>query len=294
VPYRVRGDGRFLERPEVRAALDALGNAARADRTRTFGEHVADLEAKAEGAPEQRREHIVAVARLARDYAAVEPGPGSIEGFQSFLSTSLRGDTPDLDDDAVELLTFHRAKGLEFHTVFVTGLERGLVPISYADTPAERAEERRLLFVALTRAETRLELSHARTRTLGTRVVNRQRSPWLAPIEEATGRAPDAARRPSGPAAARARLDQARDRSTLDDDGPIDPALLAALVEWRRNLARASGVPAYVIFHDTTLKAVAEQRPSDRDALLALPGIGPVKVERHGDAVLDLVRRHAS
>ncbi len=296
VPYRVRGDGRFLERPEVRAALDALANAARADRTRTFGEHVADLEASASGAPEQRREHIVALARLARDYAAVEPGPGSIDGFQSFLGTSMRGDTPDLDDDAVELLTFHRAKGLEFHTVFVTGLERGLVPISYADSPAERAEERRLLFVALTRAETRLELSHARTRTLGTRVVNRQRSPWLAPIEAANGAAPTQARRSTGPAAARARLDEVRDRAAgaLTDDEPTDPVLLAALVEWRRNLARASGVPAYVIFHDTTLRAVAEQRPSDRDALLALPGIGPVKVERHGEAVLDLVRRHAS
>jgi DNA helicase-2/ATP-dependent DNA helicase PcrA len=294
IPYRVRGDGRFLERPEVRAALDALSNAARADRTRTFGDHVADLEAGAADAPEQRRDHIVAVARLARDYAAVEPGPGSIEGFQAFLSTSLRGDTPDIDADAVELLTFHRAKGLEFHTVFVTGLERGLVPISYADTPAERAEERRLLFVAITRAEVRLELSLARLRTLGTRVVNRQRSPWLAPIEEAGGggRPAEAAPR-RGPAAARARLDQARDRLATGDD-PTDPELLAALVEWRRNLARASGVPAYVIFHDTTLRAVAEQRPSDRDSLLALPGIGPVKVERHGDAVLDLVRRHAS
>jgi DNA helicase-2/ATP-dependent DNA helicase PcrA len=292
IPYRVRGDGRFLERPEVRAALDALGNAARADRSRTFGDHVADLEAGAADAPEQRREHIVAVARLARDYAAVEPGPGSIEGFQSFLSTSLRGDTPDVDADAVELLTFHRAKGLEFHTVFVTGLERGLVPISYADTPAERAEERRLLYVAITRAEVRLELSLARLRTLGTRVVNRQRSPWLAPIEEAGGGTRRAAAR-SGPATARARLEQARDRLSVADD-PTDPVLLAALVEWRRNLARASGVPAYVIFHDTTLRAVAEQRPSDRDALLALPGIGPVKVERHGNAVLDLVRRHAS
>ena len=49
-----------------------------------------------------------------------------------------------------------------------------------------------------------------------------------------------------------------------------------------------------MIFHDTTLRAVASSRPGDRQALLGVPGIGPVKVERHGDAVLDLVRRHAS
>lgn len=291
IPFRVRGDGRFLERPEVLTALDALGEAARADRTRPFAEHVADLEAHAAAEPEHRREHIVVLTRLAGDYTALEPGPGSIDGFRAFLRTSLRGDTPDVDADAVELLTFHRAKGLEFHTVFVTGMERGLVPISHAETPVERAEERRLLYVAITRAEVHLELSLARLRTFGSRVANRQRSPWLAPIEAAPGGGgPSRAR--SGPATARARLEQAREGACVAED-PAAAPLLAALVEWRRNLARASGVPAYVIFHDATLRAVAQHRPTDRAGLRALPGIGPVKVERHGDAVLALVRRHA-
>ena len=76
---------------------------------------------------------------------------------------------------------------------------------------------------------------------------------------------------------------------------PVDAteeALLAALVDWRRRLARAAGVPAYVIFPDATLHAVAETRPTSRDALLALPGVGPVKLQRHGGAVLELVRAH--
>ena len=64
-------------------------------------------------------------------------------------------------------------------------------------------------------------------------------------------------------------------------------------MEWRRNLARASSVPAYVIFHDSTLRTVAAERPTTRPALLDVAGIGPVKVERYGDAVLDLVRTHA-
>ncbi|MGH8975391.1 MAG: HRDC domain-containing protein, partial [Acidimicrobiia bacterium] len=73
-----------------------------------------------------------------------------------------------------------------------------------------------------------------------------------------------------------------------------DPAVLADLVEWRRGLARASGVPAQVIFHDTTLAVVAEARPATRDALLALPGFGPVLVERYGAQLLALLARHAS
>jgi superfamily II DNA helicase RecQ len=63
------------------------------------------------------------------------------------------------------------------------------------------------------------------------------------------------------------------------------------LVEWRRTLARASGVPAQVIFHDTTLAAVAEAKPTDRASLMTLPGLGPIKVERYGDELLALVAR---
>ena len=245
----------------------------------------------------ERQDHLAALARLGREYLDLEGEPGSIDGFVAYLTASLRGGGVDDTGDAVELLTFHRAKGLEFHTVFIAGLERGLVPIFHADTPPERAEERRLLYVAITRAEEVLHLSHATQRTLGLRVVSRVRSPWFEPIEASGGPGTAKARVASTPrdgiAAARDRL--ARARSQVDDDEDTsDPELLAALVEWRRNLARASGVPAYVIFNNVTLKAVASNKPIDRAALLDVPGIGPVKAERHGDAVLDLVRRHAS
>jgi ATP-dependent DNA helicase RecQ len=70
-----------------------------------------------------------------------------------------------------------------------------------------------------------------------------------------------------------------------------DPGVLAELVAWRKALARASGVPAHVIFHDATLAAVAEARPGSRDALLALPGLGLLKVERYGDELLTIVAR---
>ncbi|MGA8723816.1 MAG: ATP-dependent helicase [Acidimicrobiales bacterium] len=85
---------------------------------------------------------------------------------------------------AVELATFHRAKGLEWTAVCVAGLEDGYVPIVHAGTDASRAEERRLLYVALTRASRELHCSWARTRATGAgRKVERRPSPWLAPIE---------------------------------------------------------------------------------------------------------------
>jgi len=184
IPFRVRGAARFLDRPEVKAVLADLRRLASRDREAPFSSHLHSLvgEATAAEGGEERREHVDAVVRLGHEYADTEGPHASVDGFLAYLTATLRDDA-GANDDAVELLTFHRAKGLEFHTVFVTGVERGLVPIAHAETPAQKAEERRLLYVALTRAEEHLHLSLARKRTVGARQVNRQRSPWLAPIE---------------------------------------------------------------------------------------------------------------
>jgi superfamily II DNA helicase RecQ len=71
-----------------------------------------------------------------------------------------------------------------------------------------------------------------------------------------------------------------------------DPELLAALKRWRSDTARASGVPAFVVFHDSTLAAVAEAKPRTSASLVRLPGLGPVKAERYGDALLAVVAEH--
>ncbi|HUF84668.1 MAG TPA: ATP-dependent DNA helicase UvrD2 [Acidimicrobiia bacterium] len=298
IPFRVRGASRFLERPEVRAALEGLTRTDKTAPGRPFSGHLADLTAEAAAASEEQREHVDALVRLGREYLAADGGPGSVDGFRAYLDVALRASADDgAGRDAVELLTFHRAKGLEFDVVFVTGLEKGLVPISHADTPAERAEERRLLYVALTRAERALNLSWARRRALGARTVDRRPSPWVEVIEDACspeGKAPDSVelrRERVARAREKARAAAAPSRPTL---APPDADLFNALVEWRRNLARASGVPAFVIFHDSTLAAVAGKRPRTRKELLAVPGIGKVKVERHGEALLELVGRHTA
>ena len=88
----------------------------------------------------------------------------------------------------VELATLHRAKGLEWEAVAVVGLEEGFVPIVHAATPAAVDEERRLLYVALTRAGRVLECSWARSRSMGAggRSMERRPSPWLADIAPVT------------------------------------------------------------------------------------------------------------
>lgn len=97
---------------------------------------------------------------------------------------------PSYRADAVDVATFHAAKGLEWPIVHLAGLEQGLVPISRAQTPAEIAEEQRLLYVAVTRAERELHCHWAAERAFGDRKVSRSPSPYLNAIltAAATGR----------------------------------------------------------------------------------------------------------
>ncbi len=290
VPVRVPGAGRFVARPEVQATLEELRNLERSAPGRRLSDLLTDLAGEIAVGGEERREHLDAILRLGREYLAADGGDGSVPGFVAWLETSMRGDDDaGIGDDAVQLLSFHRAKGLEWELVCVTGVEKGLVPISHATDPAAVAEERRLLHVALSRAGRHLHVTWAARRTVGGRAVRRSPSPWLEAIEQANrGAGPevDAATRLAG---VRAGLAARRPDGAPDPDAD----LLQALKDWRRDLARARGVPAYIVFRDATLVEIASARPVSRTGLLALTGIGPTKAELYGPDVLALVARHA-
>ncbi|MDP9404749.1 MAG: ATP-dependent DNA helicase UvrD2 [Actinomycetota bacterium] len=302
IPCRVGGAGSLLHQPEVKEALEHL---RRAPVASAFTSLLDDVEAMVvEGGAVERGLNLEALVRLGRDYAAVDP-EACVAGFSAWLAAGSRSDEAAgaAGHDVVELTTFHRAKGLEWPVVFVTGLERGLVPIGHADNPTAEAEERRLLYVALTRAVDELHCTWAQRRTFGSRAIPRSPSPWLEDVIAAVTAMADA-----GPGASplqwrariateRARLQSgagAGGRRSRGGRAPLaganaDPRVLDALKTWRADKARASGVPAYVIFHDATLAAVAEARPSSRDELLALPGLGPLKAERYGETLLALL-----
>jgi len=305
VPCRLAGDGTLLRQAEVKTALAHMRGGPAGS---TFASRLSDVEAQSvesgsvdpetlepsgQTGADERRLNLQALVRLGRDYAALDPA-GSVDGFVAWLRAGGRGEGPQQGADAVELTTFHRAKGLEWPVVVVAGLEDGLVPIGRLRTPEAEDEERRLLHVALTRALDELHCTWAERRTFGSRPIARNPSPYLEAVQAAV-----ATMSPGGdegpvaiPAQVRAQRDELRDRrhrATATVEAEAARSALAALRAWRAATARASGVPAFVIFHDATLGAMAEARPSTRAELLALPGLGAVKAERYGDTLLALL-----
>ena len=314
VPVRVRGQTPFLQLTEIREALrtmqrsrapfrEAMADLAlRLPATTDVDDLDLDLERTAppslSDAELARIHNLEELLRLANEYVADDREPNA-PGFQTWLNATVGTDEAGGNADAVDVATFHAAKGLEWPVVHLAGIEAGLVPIGHAQTPEAAAEERRLFYVAVTRAERELTLHWAAERTFGTRLLRRKPSPFLDEIEPLL----EALRRGAAPADASSHLPNVRDTvraaagkrpgtragATL---APGDQALFDALRSWRSQRAKAASVPAFVIFDDKTLTELASRRPSDKASLLRIPGIGPVKLERYGDDLLTVVAEH--
>jgi DNA helicase-2/ATP-dependent DNA helicase PcrA len=301
IRYQVRGE-LFFRRTEVLRAIGVL----RSRTARTAGGGLVDaLEAiwferfgfrrdEEPDGEEARQRHASLVTLLGiaerleaprapgsgREEAAGGEAAGAVVGMAMFLEEMGRRAAQEAEGTGggVNLLTYHRAKGLEFDAVLLPAVEEGLLPIRQASTPEEVAEERRLLYVGLTRARVHLWLSWAARRAGASgREQSRKPSRFLDDLVP-----PGAGRvRPRAVASGMIRTGRASVRA----DGPLAEQLRA----WRRKRAEADGVPAYVVFNDRTLAALNERQPRSRGELLAVEGIGPSKLDKYGDELLALL-----
>ena len=154
-------------------------------------------------------------------------------------------------EGGVHLLTLHRAKGLEFEAVFIPRVEEKELPCKQAlRVPGALAEERRLLYVGITRAKRHLALTWSG-----------KPSRFLAELG--------------------VEIQPVRRREAEPDDPTY-----AALKQWRLKRSKHDEVPAYVVFHNSTLAEIAARRPQTIGELASVPGVGPAKLERYGTEVL--------
>jgi DNA helicase-2/ATP-dependent DNA helicase PcrA len=184
--------------------------------------------------------------------------------------------------------------------VFLCGVVEGTLPITYAmDSPTAVEEERRLLYVGMTRARRSLSVSWALARNPGGR-ASRRPSRFLDDLRPEVGsdRAKPKSRSKSGKQTVcrvcKGPLGSVAERKVGRCSGcpsTYDEGLFEQLREWRSETAKAESVPAYVVFTDLTLQAIAEVRPTSVQQLLSITGIGHTKQEKYGDAVLELLSR---
>ncbi|GAB1816096.1 ATP-dependent DNA helicase UvrD2 [Mycobacterium sp. MUNTM1] len=308
IAYQVRGGEGFFNRQEIKQALLALHRAAERgtegplpDVVRGILEPLGLTAEEPVGARARERwEALAALAELVDDEVAQRPQL-ELPGLVAELRTRADARHPPVVQ-GVALASLHAAKGLEWDAVFLVGLADGTLPISHALAHGAESEaveeERRLLYVGITRARVHLGLSWALARSPGGR-QSRKPSRFLngiAPQARADA-APNRSRRNRG-SATRCRICNnnlttpaaVMLRRCETCAGDVDEELLLRLKAWRLDIAKEQKVPAYVVFTDNTLIAIAELRPGDEDALIAIPGIGARKLEQYGPDVLGLVR----
>ncbi|MCX5204362.1 ATP-dependent DNA helicase UvrD2 [Streptomyces sp. NBC_00237] len=324
VPYQLRGAERFFERPEVNEAIHALRSAARFGGNDSLLDGVDGLPAQVRailsgngwkptppagsGVVRDRWESLAALARLAEDFARAAPQATLAALVHELEERKAAQHAPTVQ--GVTLASLHAAKGLEWDAVFLVGLTEGMVPITYAKTEEQLEEERRLLYVGVTRARVHLSLSWALARSPGGR-PSRIASRFLKGLRPgsgnqvsraaaggstgAKGAAPGTTVRTfRGPVRCRVcgktLIDGGEMKLMRCEDCPsdMDEGLYERLHGWRGRQAAKVGLPGYCVFTDKTLMAIAEARPEDEGDLTRIAGVGLRKTKLYGTEVLAL------
>ena len=284
IGYLVRGGQRFFDREEVKRAVVLLRGAAVSPPDASLGEAVrsalmdagwAEDPPAQRGAVRERWDSLQALAELADDVEQDSAGEATLRDFVEHLAERAQAQhAPSVD--GVTLTTMHAAKGLEWDAVFIVGCSEGLLPISLAETPEAVEEEKRLLYVAITRAREHLALSYGRARKSGGKAT-RKRTRFLEQ-QWPDARTSTVRRQPTS--AKLAELDGTQVR------------LFEELKEWRLGIAKETSKPAFTVLVDVSLVEIARDRPHTLGDLARVNGIGASKLTAYGADILEIVARH--
>ena len=213
--------------------------------------------------------------------AGLQPDPAAFDGWLRAHLAAIPTYDPDDPTPAVTLATIHTTKGLEWPHVIVHDVRGNLHPHNLA---TDTEEERRIFHVAVTRGRRSVAVATSGPPSPFVTELAEARPAELAwPEPEATTLVVSNGRSGAGGDGAKKPAERA------EPSGPREAALRESLAAWRRERSKADGVPAYVVFDNKTLDAIAKVEPSSLGELAAINGIGPAKLERYGADVLGLI-----
>ncbi|MFT4215682.1 MAG: ATP-dependent DNA helicase UvrD2 [Micropruina sp.] len=304
VPFSLRASEGFFQRQEVRRAVVALKGQVAAEsedliaavRGVLAGQGWTAEPPSGQGQARERWESLAALLGLAEEFAAEHPDATLIDLLAEIDERARAEHAPS--GAGVTLSTLHAAKGLEWEGVALVGVQEGTLPFVLAQSPEQVAEERRLLYVGITRAKRHLWVSWATSRNGGgarrkaSRFLDGIR-PEIEPARPASGGGRKQRSRLSltcrvcgEPLAAGAELKLGRHAACPSN---YDEHTWELLREWRRQEAAAAGLPAFCVFTDATLMAIAEARPSTEKELLAIAGVGRSKADKYAEPVFAIL-----
>ena len=298
IPFIVHSGMRFFEREEVRRAMYLLKK--QATMLRNEGKDESDLvqlvedlvgiagwSAKApsgQGALRERWDNLNAIVEMARQRKDAS--------FVAFVADLAEREVSQAAPatQGVTLSTLHAAKGLEWDKVFVAGVSEGLIPISLAQGEDAIEEEKRLLYVGMTRARDRLCVSYSRSRHGGN--GKRKASRFLKDLWPRDDKSRTRVGRGGALEGGRSKKNAARAaRADFEENNsPEVIELFERLRAWRKAEAEARLIPAFAVLTDKTLRDVAIAQPKTLVQLRVIKGIGEVKIDYFGPQILAIIR----
>lgn len=312
IAYSLKGVTRFFERREVKSVLLALRAesyshdstnlvGAVSEVARRFGWDSVPSAASAEA--RSVWEALSALVALAEDLCKQNSDAGIADFFEEVARLTLAQHEPS--PSAITLSTIHAAKGLEWDYVFIPGVNESVLPYFMAQTPAAIAEERRLFYVALTRARKEAHISWSSARNGQSLVPSR----FVHDIGAVTSEAPRSrvVYAASAPDEVSAPVEHCRlcgKGLTLPSETSVArcrtcPApdvgeLFVQLRQWRDDYARDTEVVPWLVLTEVSLTALAELKPRTVSELRRIHGMSDAKVVAFGEQLLTLINARAA
>lgn len=311
IAYALKGGTKFFDRREVKQVLLSLRAESYTHQTRDLTAVVCEAaerfgwtEVPSSSSAEARSvwEALSALVALASDVQKQNPTARLEDFFEEVARLTLAQHEPS--PAAITLSTIHAAKGLEWDYVFIPGVNESVLPYFMASTPSAVAEERRLFYVALTRARVAAYVSWVAARNGVSVAVSRfipeiGGTTIIAPRDAVVRFAPQSPTHPNSVLSCRicgkglTSSGEAAVRRCRTCPAPSVEALLEQLRKWRDEYAAENELLPWLVLTEVSLQAIAELQPSTLAHLQEIHGLSSAKVDAFGELILAIVHRHS-